>query len=114
MQILQSRYSNFHCNKYFIYELWIGTATRSTAKLEKDSNAAVEAAEKAELRRAEAEAIVTELKRKLVLLQEDNRRLESQIDQQKVMQIESDREKLQIEAKLRESEFKQEAIQVNN
>lgn len=91
-----------------------GTATRSTAKLEKDSNAAVEAAEKAELRRAEAEAIVNELKRKLVLLQEDNRRLESQIDQQKVMQIESDREKLQIEAKLRESEFKQEAIQVNN
>ena len=55
---------------------------------------------------------MVELKRKLVLLQEDNRRLESQIDQQKVMQIESDREKLQIEAKLREAEFKQEAIQV--
>ena len=86
---------------------------RSTAKLEADSTAAVEAAEKAELRRAEAEQVLVELKRKLVLLQEDNRRLESQIDQQKVMQIESDREKLQIEAKLREAEFKQEAIQVN-
>ena len=85
---------------------------RSTAKLEADSTAAVEAAEKAELRRAEAEQVLVELKRKLVLLQEDNRRLESQIDQQKVMQIESDREKLQIEAKLREAEFKQEAIQV--
>lgn len=85
---------------------------RSTAKLEADSTAAVEAAEKAELRRSEAEQVLVELKRKLVLLQEDNRRLESQIDQQKVMQIESDREKLQIEAKLREAEFKQEAIQV--
>ena len=90
-----------------------GTATRSTAKLEKDSTVAVEAAEKAELRRAETESVLVELKRKLVMMQEDNRRLESQIDQQKVMQIESDREKLQIEAKLREAEFKQEAIQVN-
>ena len=68
----------------------------------------MEAVANAEERAEKAEGLMSDLKRKIVIQTEDNRRLESQMDQLKVIQCESDREKLQIEAKLREVEFKHE------
>ena len=88
-----------------------GSATRSAATLETESTKMMDSLQLAETRAAQAEAIVSELKRKNVVFNEETRRMESQIDQLKVMQCESDREKLQIEAKLREAEFKHEAVQ---
>ena len=88
-----------------------GAATRSAANLESEGSKMMEAVANAEERAEKAEGLMSDLKRKIVIQTEDNRRLESQMDQLKVIQCESDREKLQIEAKLREVEFKHEAVQ---
>ena len=90
-----------------------GAATRSAANLESEGSKMMEAVANAEERAEKAEGLMSDLKRKIVIQTEDNRRLESQMDQLKVIQCESDREKLQIEAKLREVEFKHEAVQEN-
>jgi len=90
-----------------------GNAARSAATLETESGKMMDSLQSAENRAAQAEAMLSEFKRKNVVLNEENRRIESQVDQLKVMQCESDREKLQIESKLREAEFKHEAVQEN-
>ena len=90
-----------------------GAATRSAANLESEGSKMMEAVANAEERAEKAEGLMSDLKRKILIQTEDNRRLESQMDQLKVIQCESDREKLQIEAKLREVEFKHEAVQAN-
>ena len=90
-----------------------GNAARSAATLETESGKMMDSLQAAETRAAQAEAMLSEFKRKTVVLNEENRRIESQVDQLKVMQCESDREKLQIESKLREAEFKHEAVQEN-
>ena len=79
-----------------------GNATRSAANLESETNEIMKTAAELEQRAEAAEIGMNELKKKLLLMTEDNRRLEQTVDEQKVTQCETDREKLQVEAKLRE------------
>lgn len=56
-----------------------------------------------------AEAQMQELKRRLTGMMEDNRKLSDQLDSQKVAVIESEKDKLQAEAKVRELQFQRDA-----
>ena len=66
-------------------------------------------AEEMEKKAEIAETLANELKKKLLHSSEEVRRLETFVDSQKVSQIESDREKLQLDAQLREVQFKRDA-----
>jgi len=88
-----------------------GNATRSAANMESETNEIMRTAEEMEERAEKAEVILNELKKKMIILTEENRRLETTVDQQKVTQCETDREKLQVDAQLRELQFKRDADQ---
>ena len=88
-----------------------GQATRSAANMETETRTFMETAEEMEKRAVHAEMGMNELKKKLVLLSEENRRLEQSLDEFKVSVCETEREKVQVESKLRESQFKRDADQ---
>ncbi len=86
-----------------------GQATRSAAHLSEETSVIMQNAEEWEKKADLAEAQMQELKRRLGGMMEDNRKLSDQLDSQKVAVIESEKDKLQAEAKVRELQFQRDA-----